>query len=114
MFWGVSLFCDAYSRYRGCFNTRISSGLGTTNSSSSSFFLNCRILIGVVVVIVVGNDKKFPLLNKSSVSRVGIIFAKKILCVNILFFFARNLNHVVVDSRSMSCHRCICIWYTLS
>lgn len=101
-----------HSRYRGCFNTRISSGLGTTNSSSSSsFFLNCRILI-VVVVVVVGNDKNFPLLNKSSVFRVGIIFAKKILCVNILFFFARNLNHVVVDSRSMSCHRCICMVYT--
>ena len=98
-----------HSRYRGCFNTRISSGLGTTNSSSSSsFVLNCRILI----VVVVGNDKKFPLLNKSSVSRVGIFFAKKILCVNILFSFARNLNHVVVDSRSMSCHRCICMVYT--
>ena len=74
-----------HSRYRGCFNTRISSGLGTTNSSSS-FFLNCRILIGVVVVIVVGNDKKFPLLNKSSVSRVGIIFAKKISVLTSYFF----------------------------
>lgn len=74
-----------HSRYRGCFNTRISSGLGTTNSSSSSFFLNCRILIGVVV-IVVGNDKKFPLLNKSSVSRVGIIFAKKFSVLTSYFF----------------------------
>jgi len=82
-----------HSRYRGCFNTRISSGLGTTNSSSSSsrFFFNCRILI-VVVVVVVGNDKKFPLLNKSSVSRVGIFFAKKILCVNILVFFCKELE----------------------
>ena len=77
-----------HSRYRGCFNTRISSGLGTTNSSSSSsFFLNCRILIVVVVVVVVvGNDKKFPLLNKSSVSRVGIIFAKKFSVLTSYFF----------------------------
>ena len=76
-----------HSRYRGCFNTRISSGLGTTNSSSS-FFLNCRILIVVVVVVVVvvGNDKKFPLLNKSSVSRVGIIFAKKFSVLTSYFF----------------------------
>jgi len=80
-----------HSRYRGCFNTRISSGLGTTNSSSSSsFFLNCRILI-VVVVVVVGNDKKFPLLDKSSVSRVGIIFAKK-FSVLTSYFFCKELE----------------------
>ena len=80
-----------HSRYRGCFNTRISSGLGTTNSSSS-FFLNCRILIVVVVVVVVvvGNDKKFPLLNKSSVSRVGIIFAKKFSVLTSYFFFLQG------------------------
>ena len=78
-----------HSRYRGCFNTRISSGLGTTNSSSS-FFLNCRILI-VVVVVVVGNDKQFPLLNKSSVSRVGIIFAKK-FSVLTSYFFCKELE----------------------